>query len=64
MARIVEQKNWTLLGTHDIGGLLNDDIEWFDELRGDESEIALEIAGLIEEASFFYDREMERYSEE
>lgn len=47
-----------------IINLLNDDIEWFDELRGDESEIAVEIAALIEEASIFYDREMERYSEE
>ena len=49
---------------HFIINLLNDDIEWFDELRGDESEIAIEIAGLIEEASIFYDREMERYTED
>jgi len=47
-----------------IINLLDDDIEWFDELRGDESEIAVEIAGLIEEASTFYDREMERYTED
>jgi len=47
-----------------IINLLNDDIEWLDELRGDESEIAIEIATLIEEASIFYDREMERYAEE
>ena len=46
-----------------IINLLNDDIEWYDELRGDESEIAVEIARLIEEASIFYDREMERYTE-
>ena len=45
-----------------IINLLNDDIEWLDELRGDESEIAIgNNAGLIEEASIFYDREMERY---
>jgi len=44
-----------------IINLLNDDIEWHDEIRGDESEIAVEIARLIEEASEFYDREMERY---
>ena len=46
---------------HFIINLLNDDIEWFDELRGDESEIAVEIARLIEEASIFYDRQMARY---
>jgi hypothetical protein len=45
-----------------IINLLNDDIEWMDELRGDESEIAVEIAKLIEEAMAFYDREMERYA--
>jgi len=47
-----------------IINLLNDEIEWMDELRGDETEIANEIARLIEEASLFYDREMERYVEE
>lgn len=46
-----------------IINLLNDDIEWMDELRGDETEIANEIARLIEEATGFYDREMERYTE-
>lgn len=49
---------------HFIINLLNDDIEWFDELRGDETEIAVEIARLIEESSEFYDREMERYVED
>lgn len=44
-----------------IINLLNEDIEWMDELRGDESEIAIEIAKLIEESMDFYDREMERY---
>lgn len=47
-----------------IINLVNDDVEWYDELRGDESEIAVEIARLIEEASLFYDREMERYVED
>ena len=41
--------------------LSTDDIEWMDELRGDEGEIAVEVAQLIEAASSFYDREMERY---
>ena len=47
-----------------IINLLNDDIEWMDELRGDETEIANEIARLIDDASAFYDREMERYTED
>ena len=47
-----------------IINLVNDDVEWYDELRGDESEIAVEIARLIEDASIFYDREMERYVED
>ncbi|MDN3642346.1 hypothetical protein QWY87_06520 [Lutimonas halocynthiae] len=47
-----------------IINLLNDEIEWMDELRGDETEIANEIARLIDDASAFYDREMERYTEE
>jgi len=47
-----------------IINLRNDDIEWMDELRGDETEIANEIARLIDDASAFYDREMERYTEE
>ena len=47
-----------------IINLLNDEIEWMDELRGDETEIANEIARLIDDASAFYDREMERYAEE
>jgi len=47
-----------------IINLLNDEVEWMDELRGDETEIANEIARLIEEASAFYDREMERYTED
>ena len=47
-----------------IINLLNDEIEWMDELRGDETEIANEIARLIDDSSAFYDREMERYTEE
>lgn len=46
-----------------IINLVNDEIEWMDDLQGDEEELAIEIAQLVEEASLFYDREMERYSE-
>lgn len=43
--------------------LRNDQMEWFDDLEGEESELANEIAALIDEASTFYDREMARYTE-
>jgi hypothetical protein len=46
-----------------IINLVNDEVEWMDDLQGDEEELAIEIAQLIEEASLFYDREMERYVE-
>lgn len=46
-----------------IINLVNDEVEWMDDLQGDEEELAIEIAQLVEEASLFYDREMERYKE-
>lgn len=46
-----------------IINLMNDDIEWMDDLKGDESELAIEIAELITKANDFYEREMERYAE-
>lgn len=47
-----------------IINLANDDIEWYDEFRGEESEIVNEISDLIEQVGLFYDRETERYSKE
>ncbi len=46
-----------------IINLVNDEIEWMDDLQGNEEDLAIEIAQLIEEASLFYDREMERYAD-
>jgi len=43
--------------------LVDDEIEWLDDIQGDEVELANEVAELIELASVFYDREMERYIE-
>lgn len=43
--------------------LVSDEVEWFDDLEGDESDLANEMTVLIEEAGAFYDREMERYVE-
>ncbi len=47
-----------------IINLVDDEIEWLESLeRTDEDQLAIEVATLIEEASAFYDREMERYQE-
>jgi len=43
--------------------LIDDEIEWLDDVQGDEVELANEVAELIELASTFYDREMARYAE-
>ncbi|MHB1146791.1 MAG: hypothetical protein ACYC01_04260 [Lutibacter sp.] len=45
--------------------LVDDEIEWFEDLQGDDAdELAEVVAGLIDEATAFYDREMERYESE
>lgn len=45
--------------------LVDDEIEWFEDLHGDdEEELAEVVSGLIEEATAFYDMEMERYETE
>lgn len=46
-----------------IINLINDEIEWLDDIKGDEVELANEIKDLIEQASVFYDREIERYED-
>ncbi len=48
-----------------IINLIDDEIEWFEDVRGEnETELTNEINELIEEASVFYDREMERFEKE
>jgi len=45
-----------------IINLKDDEIEWMEEFNNaDEDELSGEVATLIELASAFYDREMERY---
>jgi hypothetical protein len=45
--------------------LVDDEIEWFEDLEGDDqNELAEIVSGLLEEATAFYDREMERYESE
>lgn len=45
-----------------IINLIDDEVEWLDDIQGDEAELANEVAELINLASKFYDREMKRYS--
>ena len=48
-----------------IINLVDDEIEWLEDFElEDEEELATEVAQLIEQASSFYDREMERYNSE
>ncbi|WP_010135872.1 hypothetical protein [Ochrovirga pacifica] len=47
-----------------IINLKDDEIELWDDLEGaDEEELSIQVAQFIEEASEFYDAEMEKYSE-
>ena len=46
-----------------IINLVDDEIEWMDDLTGNEEELAILVAELIQDASLFYDREMEKYAE-
>lgn len=45
-----------------IINLVNDEVEWLEEIQADnDTELSNEVNELIELASQFYDREMERY---
>ncbi|ANW95524.1 hypothetical protein AXE80_04165 [Wenyingzhuangia fucanilytica] len=47
-----------------IINLKDDEIELWDDLEGaDEEELSMQVAQFIEEASEFYDEEMNKYSE-
>ncbi|MDY7396592.1 hypothetical protein UMM65_15175 [Aureibaculum sp. 2210JD6-5] len=47
-----------------IINLVNDEIEWLEDVTGEnQEELTNEINDLIEQASVFYDREMERYQD-
>ncbi len=48
-----------------IINLVNDDIEWLEEIQANnETELTNEVNDLIEQASKFYDKEMEQYGNE
>lgn len=48
-----------------IINLVDDEIEWWEDFDGeDQEELEIQVAALIEQASEFYDREMERYQKD
>ncbi|WP_456463532.1 hypothetical protein [Lutibacter sp.] len=48
-----------------IINLIDDEIEWLEDFQGeDQEQLEREVVTLIDLASKFYDREMERYNEE
>jgi len=48
-----------------IINLLDDEIEWWEDFAGeDQEELETQVAVLIEQASEFYDREMELYQKD
>lgn len=48
-----------------IINLVDDEIEWWEDFDGeDQEELEMQVAALIEQASEFYDREMERYQKD
>lgn len=48
-----------------IINLIDDEIEWLEDFHGeDQEQLESEVVTLIELASNFYDREMERYKED
>ena len=44
-----------------VYNIVEDEVEWFDELQGNEEELVQEVAQLLEEAEQFYDREVKRH---
>ncbi len=41
--------------------LSNDDIEWFDNLEGEEEDLTIEVSLLLDQAGEFYENEMKAY---
>ncbi len=41
--------------------LANDEVEWLDDLEGEEEELTIEISSLLDQAGEFYEKEMEAY---
>ncbi len=47
-----------------VWDISNDELEWFDELEGEEEELVNEVTSLMETAEAFYEREMQRHEAE
>lgn len=42
--------------------LANDEVEWFDDLEGEEEDLTVEVSSLLDQAVAFYEKEMEAYA--
>lgn len=47
-----------------IWSINQDEVEWIDELEGEEENLITEVANLLDSAEAFYEREMKRLEEE
>ncbi len=47
-----------------IWNVNHDEVEWMDELEGEEEDLVDEIANLLDAAEAFYEREMKRHEAE
>ena len=47
-----------------ILNIAHDEVEWLDDLKGEEEDLVQEIAELLDMAADFYDREMQRIEED
>ena len=43
-----------------IWSVNQDEVEWLDDIKGEEDQLVNEITGLLESAEAFYEREMQR----
>ncbi|APD08166.1 hypothetical protein UJ101_02668 [Flavobacteriaceae bacterium UJ101] len=44
--------------------LATDEVEWFDDLEGEEEDLTVEVSSLLDQAGEFYEKEMEAYAED
>lgn len=47
-----------------VWDVMHDEVEWFDELQGEDDELVNEVAQLMETAEAFYEREINRHEKE
>jgi hypothetical protein len=47
-----------------IWSIHHDEVEWLDELEGEEDDLVTDIANLLDSADAFYEREVKRHEQE